>query len=121
MGVHISIDDFGTGYSSLAYLKRLPISEIKIDRSFIKDMKTSESDCRIVRATISLGRDLGLQTVAEGVEDAELCDLLAAFGCDLAQGYHFGRPLSSDLCTEWLQNRQAAYRLRRAGSADRSA
>jgi EAL domain-containing protein (putative c-di-GMP-specific phosphodiesterase class I) len=103
MGVFICIDDFGTGYSSLAYLQRLPVEEIKIDRSFVKDMVRNSSDCSIVQATVSLVHDLGKRTVAEGVEDQETRDLLIELGCDLAQGYYLGRPLPADETTDWLR------------------
>jgi len=93
MGVATSIDDFGTGHSSLAYLKHLPIDEIKIDRSFVGGMGDDASDATIVRSIIDLGRNLGLGVVAEGVEDAETLHRLADLGCDRAQGYHIGRPM----------------------------
>jgi EAL domain-containing protein (putative c-di-GMP-specific phosphodiesterase class I) len=102
-GVRLAIDDFGTGYSSLGYLKRLPVDEIKIDRSFVLDMAANESDYQIVRATISLSHDLGLHTVAEGVEDDESWERLATLGCDLAQGYYLTRPLPAGACADWLR------------------
>jgi diguanylate cyclase (GGDEF)-like protein len=95
LGAHISVDDFGTGYSSLANLKRLPISELKIDRSFISSLPHDESDLIIVGSTINLGHDLRLKVIAEGVEDEITLKRLANLGCDLAQGYYFGRPLPS--------------------------
>ena len=95
LGVRISVDDFGTGYSSLANLKRLPISELKIDRSFISSLPHDESDLIIVGSTINLGHDLRLNVIAEGVEDEITLKRLANLGCDLAQGYYFGRPLPS--------------------------
>jgi diguanylate cyclase (GGDEF)-like protein len=95
LGVRISVDDFGTGYSSLANLKRLPISELKIDRSFISSLPHDESDLIIVGSTINLGHDLQLNVIAEGVEDEITLKRLANLGCDLAQGYYFGRPLPS--------------------------
>jgi diguanylate cyclase (GGDEF)-like protein len=95
LGVCISVDDFGTGYSSLANLKRLPISELKIDRSFISSLPHDESDLIIVGSTINLGHDLRLNVVAEGVEDEITLKRLEKLGCDLAQGYYFGRPLPS--------------------------
>lgn len=93
MGVQIGIDDFGTGYSSLAYLKRLPVDEIKIDKSFVMQMANDDNDHAIVRSTIGLGHDLGLVVVAEGVEDKHTQELLSRLGCDLAQGYFVGRPV----------------------------
>src|SRR5207245_2197757 len=87
-GVRISVDDFGTGYSSLANLRRLPITELKIDRSFVSPMLVDESDLIIVRSTINLGHDLGLRVVAEGVEDAATMSRLQELGCDLVQGFH---------------------------------
>lgn len=92
-GVTVSVDDFGTGYSSLAYLKRLPVRELKIDRSFTANIETGESDRAIVRATIRLAHDLGLRVVAEGVETAAAYELLRDWGVDTAQGYYFGRPM----------------------------
>jgi diguanylate cyclase (GGDEF)-like protein len=91
-GVYLSIDDFGTGYSSLAYLKRLPVDEIKIDRSFIAALAVDARDRLIVASTVSLGRALGLDVVAEGVEEEETLLVLRELGCDLAQGFLFGRP-----------------------------
>jgi diguanylate cyclase (GGDEF)-like protein len=96
LGVKISVDDFGTGYSSLSNLKQLPVNELKIDRSFISSLLHDDSDLIIVRSTISLGHDLGLNVIAEGVEDEMTLKRLAMLGCDLAQGYHLGRPIPSD-------------------------
>jgi diguanylate cyclase (GGDEF)-like protein/PAS domain S-box-containing protein len=108
MGIRLSIDDFGTGYSSLAYLKRLPVREIKIDRSFVMTMDTDEDDATIVRSTIDLGRNLGLEVVAEGVENEETLDQLRALGCTLAQGYHLSRPVPAAELEAWLQRRREA-------------
>jgi EAL domain-containing protein (putative c-di-GMP-specific phosphodiesterase class I) len=105
VGVGLSIDDFGTGYSSLSYLKRLPIEEIKIDRTFVMQMHVDANDFMIVRATVDLGRNLGLRVVAEGVEDLATFDRLAEFGCDEAQGYYISRPLSAVEFTRWLSVR----------------
>jgi EAL domain-containing protein (putative c-di-GMP-specific phosphodiesterase class I) len=101
MGVELSIDDFGTGYSSLAYLKRLPIDELKVDRSFVSNLVSDPSDAVIVRSTIELAHNLGLRTVAEGVEDAATLEHLADLGCELAQGYHLSRPLLPDALARW--------------------
>jgi diguanylate cyclase (GGDEF)-like protein len=102
LGVRLSVDDFGTGYSSLANLRRLPIDELKIDRSFVSPMLVDESDLIIVRSTINLGHDLGLRIIAEGVEDAATLERLAVLGCDLAQGYHLGRPVDESVFHRWL-------------------
>jgi EAL domain-containing protein (putative c-di-GMP-specific phosphodiesterase class I) len=93
LGVAIAIDDFGTGYSSMAYLKELPVDELKIDRPFVSQMAASSRDAVIVRSTIDLGHNLGLRVVAEGVETRQAWEALAALGCDLAQGYYLGRPM----------------------------
>lgn len=102
MGIQLSLDDFGTGYSSLAYLKKLPVSEIKIDKSFIKDMEVDASDTVIVRSTIALGHNLGMKVVAEGVENMQIWDLLTALGCDASQGYYMSRPLTAAALDEWM-------------------
>jgi EAL domain-containing protein (putative c-di-GMP-specific phosphodiesterase class I) len=99
-GVGIAIDDYGTGYSSLAYIRRMPINELKIDKSFVIGMANDENDAVIVRSTIELGRNLGLRVVAEGVETEQAWRTLVALGCDVAQGYYFGRPVSSDAVLE---------------------
>jgi diguanylate cyclase (GGDEF)-like protein len=102
MGIRLSIDDFGTGYSSLAYLRELPVSEIKIDRSFMTNVLAREDDRVIVRSTIDLARNLGLTSVAEGVESAEVLQWLVAAGCNHAQGYHIARPMTAAALDEWL-------------------
>ncbi|WP_446811107.1 putative bifunctional diguanylate cyclase/phosphodiesterase [Methylomonas sp. 2BW1-5-20] len=103
MGYKLSIDDFGTGYSSLAYLKRMPLTELKIDKSFVVDLLKSENDAVIVKATINLAHNLGLQVTAEGVETQEVMDKLASYQCDLAQGYLFSKPISFDDFGLWLE------------------
>jgi EAL domain-containing protein (putative c-di-GMP-specific phosphodiesterase class I) len=114
MGLGLAIDDFGTGYSSLAYLKRLPVQTIKIDRSFVMGMCEDASDATIVRSTVDLGRNLGLAIVAEGVESQEVWDALRALGCSLAQGYFIGRPVSAAELTAQLSRDAASRELRRA-------
>ncbi len=102
LGLQVAVDDFGTGYTSLANLKRLPITELKIDRSFVSPLLRDESDLIIVRSTINLGHDLGLNVIAEGVEDELTLKRLAQLGCDLAQGYHVSKPLPADKFTDWI-------------------
>ena len=105
-GFRLSIDDFGTGYSSLAYLRRLPVQELKIDKSFVMGMQSAEGDAMIVRSTIDLAHNLGLSVVAEGVESADILEHLRRLQCDEAQGYHISRPLPLDDYLAW-QARQA--------------
>jgi len=100
-GFKLSIDDFGTGYSSLAYLKRLPVDELKIDKSFVMGMESGEDDAMIVRSTIDLAHNLGLTVVAEGVETAAILERLRVLACDEAQGYHIARPLPVDDFLAW--------------------
>ncbi len=102
LGARLSVDDFGTGYSSLANLRKMPIDELKIDRSFVSPMLVNESDLIIVRSTINLGHDLGLNVIAEGVEDNPTLEQLAVLGCDLAQGYHVSKPMPADAFNRWL-------------------
>jgi diguanylate cyclase (GGDEF)-like protein len=107
MGVELSIDDFGTGYSSLAYLKRLPVDELKIDKSFVLNMEHDIGDTKIVRSTIDLGHNMGLRVVAEGVESEAVWRLLAALGCDQAQGYFMSRALPGEDLAAWIANWKA--------------
>jgi EAL domain-containing protein (putative c-di-GMP-specific phosphodiesterase class I) len=102
MGVRVSVDDFGTGYSSLAQLKRLPVREIKVDRSFVMEMLQSPDVKQIVRSTIELGHNLGLRVVGEGVESSEALAALRALGCDLAQGHFVSPPLAGPELVRWL-------------------
>lgn len=103
MGINISIDDFGTGYSSLAYLKKMPVSELKIDQSFVQDMLKNENDEVIVRSTIDLAHNMGLKVVAEGVEEKEIVARLKSLGCDIIQGFYYSIPLSSSNCADWIR------------------
>ena len=102
VGVTLSIDDFGAGYTSLSHLKDLPVHQLKIDRSFVAHMTTDRSDALIIRSVVELGRNLGLTTVAEGVEDRETLDRLGELGCDVAQGYLVCRPLPADALERWF-------------------
>jgi diguanylate cyclase len=108
LGVGLAVDDFGTGYSSMAYLKELPVDELKIDRSFVIQMADSPSDAVIVRSTIDLGHNLGLRVVAEGVETQHAWQELSALGCDVAQGYYLGRPMPAAELEQRLRRTQAA-------------
>jgi diguanylate cyclase (GGDEF)-like protein/PAS domain S-box-containing protein len=118
MGVRIGVDDFGTGYSSLAYLKRLPVHELKIDKSFVLHMARDENDEAIVRSTIGLGHDLGLTVVAEGVETPQTWSLLGNLGCDVAQGYYLGRPIPGHEVSQLLGQAQRG-RVPRAAQRER--
>ncbi len=109
MGLDLSVDDFGTGYSSLAYLKKLPISELKIDQSFVLHMADDKDDATIVRSTIDLGHNMGLMVVAEGVEDEASWNMLIGMGCDLAQGYYISKPMPADALFKWIS--QAARKV----------
>ena len=108
LGVRLSVDDFGTGYSSLTHLRSLPVTELKIDKSFVMTMTVNDQDAVIVRTLVELGRSLGLRTVAEGVESADAQALLRSYGCEEAQGYLFSRPVPG----------RAVHRL--AGPAERA-
>src|SRR4029079_9182389 len=110
LGVNIGLDDFGTGYSSLAYLKRLPVGHVKIDRSFVTNMATDDDDAAIVASIIGLARSLGLAVVAEGVESETVWHLLRELGCHFAQGYYLSRPLSAEQITRWLHQRNRRRR-----------
>ena len=108
MGVRLSIDDFGTGYSSLAYLKKLPVQELKIDRSFVMNLDLDDDDLNIVRSTIDMAHHMGLKVVAEGVETESVAGKLKSLGCDDAQGYLFSRPLNADDFYAWAVVSHAA-------------
>jgi EAL domain-containing protein (putative c-di-GMP-specific phosphodiesterase class I) len=110
LGVRLSVDDFGTGYSSLSYLQRLPVQEVKIDRSFVAALDTEGENVAIVRAIVDLGRHLGLDVVAEGVEDQSTWDLLASMHCDLGQGWYVAHPMPVDRLVPWLDERTRSGR-----------
>ena len=117
MGFKLSIDDFGTGYSSLAYLKKLPVDELKIDKSFVMSMERDLDDAKIVRSTIDLAHNLGLTVVAEGVENAKAWDLLRDLRCDQAQGYHMGKPMPAAEFLPWSARWVDKRRLQGAAGA----
>jgi EAL domain-containing protein (putative c-di-GMP-specific phosphodiesterase class I) len=102
LGVRLAVDDFGTGYSSLSYLRRLPVHEVKVDRSFVQGMATDPGDLAIVRAVVDISRHFGLAVVAEGVESELTLDLLDEIGCDIGQGFLFSRPLPYERLEAWL-------------------
>ena len=104
IGIRASIDDFGTGYSSLSYLRELPVHALKIDRSFITDLIDEPESEAIVRSIIELARNLGLETVAEGVEDERVCERLTGLGCDYVQGFAIARPMPADAMLRWLRS-----------------
>lgn len=103
LAVNLSIDDFGTGYSYLAYLKTLPVNALKIDKSFVMNMRQNQDDASIVKSIIDLGHNLGLKVTAEGVSDRETLDLLAALRCDTAQGFAISKPQAPENLTPWLR------------------
>lgn len=107
MGLGLAIDDYGTGYSSLAYIRQLPVTELKIDRAFVVDLDSNDSDAQIVHSTIDLGHRLGLKVVAEGIETQAVAEQLAKMGCDLAQGYYFAKPMPAEQFDAWLAKRLA--------------
>jgi diguanylate cyclase (GGDEF)-like protein len=105
LGVGISVDDFGTGYSSLSYLQRLPVTELKIDKSFVLGLTTTDANLKIVQSIIDLGRNLNLKVIAEGIEDAITWERLCALGCDVGQGFFLSRPIAPARLTPWLLSR----------------
>jgi diguanylate cyclase (GGDEF)-like protein len=109
LGVRLSIDDYGTGYSSLAYLRALPVDELKLDRSFVTHLTTDDRSAAIVRSTLQLSRDLGMTMVVEGVEDAGSLAALREWGCEIAQGYHIARPMPADRFPGWLAEHTGAH------------
>jgi EAL domain-containing protein (putative c-di-GMP-specific phosphodiesterase class I) len=120
LGIRLSVDDFGTGYSSMAYLKDLPVDELKVDRSFVKDMTRNDRNNILVQSAVDLGHNLGLSVVAEGVEDQATLASLRAVGADIVQGYFLGRPMRAELLEAWIA--EHAARLGAAGwTADQPA
>ncbi|RXK05278.1 putative bifunctional diguanylate cyclase/phosphodiesterase [Halarcobacter bivalviorum] len=103
--ISISLDDFGTGYSSLSILSKLPITELKIDKSFIHDMFLNEENMKLVKSIVNIGKDINLEVVAEGVEEQNELKLLESFGCDIYQGYYFSKPLSKEELIEFIKNK----------------
>jgi diguanylate cyclase len=101
-GLQMSIDDFGTRYSSLAYLKRLPVHELKIDRSFVMNMHHDAQDAKIVRSVVDLAHNLGLKVTAEGLEEGAAWGLLGELGCDIAQGYWIAKPMPAEQLPQWV-------------------
>jgi len=119
-GVRLAIDDFGSGYASLSHLKQLPVDVLKIDKSFIQNMGASDDDDAIVRSTVELAHSVGVRVVAEGVESKETLSMLAALGCDMAQGYCLSRPVPAGELTDWLEeaSRQVSKPRRRRKRAN---
>lgn len=103
----VVIDDFGTGYSSLAYLSKMPVKELKIDKSFVMDLENNKSNSVIVHATIELGHNLGLEVVGEGVENAEVLAILKRLNCDAVQGFHLLRPMAGPAFDEWIRQEKS--------------
>ncbi|MFT7430136.1 MAG: EAL domain-containing protein (putative c-di-GMP-specific phosphodiesterase class I) [Colwellia sp.] len=102
MGIKVSIDDFGTGYSSLAYLRKLPIDKIKIDRSFIEEVASNDSDLTIVKSMVELSHGLGKRVLAEGVETEEQLRVLRNIGCDAVQGYYISKPIPEEALKKYF-------------------
>jgi EAL domain-containing protein (putative c-di-GMP-specific phosphodiesterase class I) len=105
LGVALSIDDFGTGYSSLSHLARMPVDEMKIDRSFVQSLESDPEFATVVRSAIDMGHGLGLKVVAEGIETSSAANTLREFGCDIAQGYFYAKPMPLDAFTAWMKGK----------------
>jgi sensor c-di-GMP phosphodiesterase-like protein len=118
LGIDLALDDFGTGYSSMVHLRRLPVSEIKIDKSFINRMATDSEDRAIVESIILLGRTLRLRVIAEGVEDEPTARLLLESGCEIAQGWLYAPAMPADELVAWLESHPARATTVRSGSGD---
>jgi EAL domain-containing protein (putative c-di-GMP-specific phosphodiesterase class I) len=110
LGFKIALDDFGTGFSSLSYLQRLPIDRIKIDRAFVMTIHQEEKQRTIAQTIVAMGQNLGLELIAEGVEEKNQSDILIKLGCHEAQGYLYGKPMDSGLCTSWLQDSKGQWK-----------
>jgi len=110
LGTRLSVDDFGTGYSSLAYLRKLPLRELKIDKTFVRDIATNSNDAAIVEAIIQLAHALRIDVVAEGIESAAAEGLLRNLGCDLMQGFHLAKPMRAEDLTAWLDEHNTHHR-----------
>jgi EAL domain-containing protein (putative c-di-GMP-specific phosphodiesterase class I) len=106
MGIHVAIDDYGTGYSSLLYISQLPFNELKIDKSFVMNLETSDRDLTIVKATIEMAKNLGLKVVAEGIESKEIETILKRYGCNILQGYYYQKPVEFRQYLSWLAHFQ---------------
>jgi EAL domain-containing protein (putative c-di-GMP-specific phosphodiesterase class I) len=106
LGVNLSIDDFGTGYSSLSHLARMPANEVKIDRSFVQGLESDVEYEAVVRSAIEMGHSLGMKVVAEGIETEVAAQRLNAFGCDIAQGYLYARPMPCEALETWLEGKE---------------
>ena len=106
LGVRLAVDDFGTGYSSLSHLSRLPIDSLKIDRSFVHQLRRNSDDAAVVAAIVQLGSTLRKAVVAEGIETADQVAQLRELGCEMGQGFHFAKPLSEQATGEWLAARR---------------
>jgi len=115
-GIRVSVDDFGTGYSNLETIKNLTVSQIKVDRTFVRNLVTEVGDRAIVKSIIALGRSLGLQVVAEGVETVEQQQMLQEFGCDLLQGYLYARPLTAGQIAPFIAGLASSENGRATGS-----
>jgi EAL domain-containing protein (putative c-di-GMP-specific phosphodiesterase class I) len=114
-GFRLSIDDFGMGHSSMMQLVRMPFTEIKVDKSFVMSAAHSKESRAVVKSIVELGRSLGLQTAAEGVEDADALDLMRQMGCNFAQGYLIGRPMAADAIAAWANGRRGSAPAKAAG------
>jgi len=107
LGIDISIDDFGTGFSSLSYFKDIPADELKIDKSFVFNMKSDKQDRDIIELILQIARLFNLSVVAEGIEDQETLELLAELGCNYAQGFHIAKPMPADALLKWFDSLEA--------------